>query len=207
MKLCLRVIALVCLTALSAAAQEPKQALPLLSRSMVIDIDVIDVNPDQHGEIEKATKDKRSLDRFITEGKGRPIASIQVRARHGERASARMGQRVPVQVSTTSQSIPQIQYENTGLNVDVEPRMLEGDRVAIKLGIELTAIVRNQNSLVPTFVQRTVNDQVNVRAGEPALLVSVSQHEGLVAALPNTGSKPGDQVGSFVIVVTVRLLD
>jgi len=134
---------------------------------MVIDIDVIDMNPDQYGEIEKVTKDKRSLDRFIAEGKGRSIASIQVRARHGERATARMGQRVPVQVSTAGQNTPQVQYENNGLNVDIGPRMLEGDRVAIKLGIELTAILRNQNSLVSTFVQRTVNNQVNVRAGEP----------------------------------------
>jgi hypothetical protein len=209
MKLCLRVIALVCLSALSAAAQEPAQTSPsMVFRSVVLDIDVIDVNLDQRGEIEKITKDKRSLDRFIAEGKGRLIAGIQVRARSGEHATARMGQRVPVQVSTTNQSTPQIQYENTGLNVDVEPRIIKEDRVAIKLNIDLTAVVRNPNTLTPTFVQRTVNDQVYVRPGEPALLVSVSQHEGLLTALPTTGSKPGDQAGgNFAIILTARLVD
>jgi Flp pilus assembly secretin CpaC len=209
MKLCSKVIALVFLSAFTAAAQEPAQTSQSMAlRSVVLDIDVIDVNLDQRGEIEKITKDKRSLDRFIAEGKGRLIAGIQMRARSGEHATARMGQRVPVQVSTTNQSTPQIQYENTGLNVDVEPRIIKEDRAAIKLTIDLTAVVRNANTLTPTFVQRSVNDQVYVRPGEPTLLVSVSQHEGLLTVLPTTGSKPGEQAGgNLVIVLTARLVD
>jgi hypothetical protein len=207
MKLCSRVIALVFLSALSAAAQEPKQTSQA-PRTVVLEIDVIDVSLDQRGEIEKIIKDKRSLDRLIAEGKARPTAGIQVRARSGEQASARMGQRVPVQASTTAQGTPQLQYENTGLNVDFEPRILEGDRVAIRLKIEITAVVRNENILAPTFVQRSVSDVVNVRPGEPALLVSVTQYEGLLPALPTTRSKPGDQAGgNFVIVLTARLSD
>jgi general secretion pathway protein D len=204
MKLCSRVVALVFLLALSAAAQEPKPASQAVARTVVIDIDILDVNPDQRGEIEKTIRDKRSVERLITDGKARPIAGIQVRARSGETASARMGQRVPIQTSTTAQ----IQYENTGLNVDVEPRLLDGDRISVKLKIDLTAVVRNENSLTPTFVQRNVNDVVNVRQGEPALLVSVTQHEGLLPALPRTSSKPGDLVGgNFVIVLTARVVD
>ena len=204
MKLCSRVMALVFLLALSAAAQEPKPSSQAVARTVVIDIDILDVNPDQRGEIEKTIRDKRSVERLITDGKARPIAGIQVRARSGETASARMGQRVPIQTSTTAQ----IQYENTGLNVDVEPRLLDGDRISVKLKIDLTAVVRNENSLTPTFVQRNVNDVVNLRQGEPALLVSVTQHEGLLPALPRTNSKPGDLVGgNFVIVLTARVVD
>jgi len=204
MKLCSRVMALVFLLALSAAAQEPKPSSQAVARTVVIDIDILDVNPDQRGEIEKTIRDKRSVERLITDGKARPIAGIQVRARSGETASARMGQRVPIQTSTTAQ----IQYENTGLNVDVEPRLLDGDRISVKLKIDLTAVVRNENSLTPTFVQRNVNDVVNLRQGEPALLVSVTQHEGLLPALPRTSSKPGDLAGgNFVIVLTARLVD
>jgi Flp pilus assembly secretin CpaC len=119
-----------------------------------------------------------------------------------------MGQRVPVQASTTSQGTPQIQYENTGLNVTVDPRLTESDRIEIKLSLDLTAVVRNDNVLTPTFVQRTVSDVVNVRPGEPALLVSVTQYEGLLPSLPRTGSKPGDYGGgNFVIVLTARIVD
>jgi len=86
--------------------------------------------------------------------------------------------------------------------------MVESDRIAIKLKIELSAVVRNENVLAPTFVQRTVNDFVNVRPGEPVVLVSVIQHEGLLPTSPKPGSKSGDQAGgNFVIVLTARLLD
>jgi len=208
MKLALRVLGLVLLSAAVTAAQEPKQNSQSPARTVVLDIDVLDVNLDQRGEIEKIVKDKRGLDRLIAEGKARPIAGIQVRARTGEQASARMGQRVPIQASTTAPGNPRIQYENTGLNVDVEPRMVENDRIAIKLRIELTAVVRNENLLAPTFVQRSVSDVINVRPGEPVVLVSVTQHEGLLPASPKNTSKPGEQAGgNFVIVLTARLLD
>ena len=208
MKLFLRVLGLLLLSASITAAQEPKQTSQSAARTVVLDIDVLDVNLDQRGEIEKIVKDKRSLDRLIAESKGRPIAGIQVRARTGERASARMGQHVPVQASTTTQGTPQIQYENTGLNVDVEPRMVDNDRIAIKLNIEITAVAKNENNLAPTFVQRTVSDVVNLRTGEPVVLVSVTQHEGLLPASPKSTSRQGEQAGgNFVIVLTARLSD
>ena len=204
MKLCSRVMAVVFLLASSATAEEPRQAPQPVARMVVIEIDILDVNPDQRGDMEKTIRDKRTLDKLITDGKARPIAGIQVRARSGQAASARMGQRVPIQASTTAQ----IQYENTGLNVDVEPKLLEGDKIQVLLKIDLTAVVRNDNILTPTFVQRSVNDVVNVRSGEPTLLVSVTQHEGLLPALPRTGSKPGDLAGgNFVIILTARLVD
>lgn len=207
MKLCSRVMALVFLLVLTAAAQEGKQTSQPSARTIVLDIDIIDLNPEQRGEFEKILRDKRSLDRMIADGKARPIAGIQLRARSGGQATARMGQRVPVQASTTAQGTPQIQYENTGLNVNVEPR-IEGDWITIKLSMDLTAVVRNENVLTPTFVQRTVSDFVHVRPGEPALLVSVTQYEGLLPSLPRTGSKPGDYGGgNFVIVLTARLVD
>jgi Flp pilus assembly secretin CpaC len=209
MKLCSKVMALVFLLTLTAAAQEPRQTSQAAARTVVLDIDIIDLNPDARGEFEKIIKDKiRAVDRLIAEGKARPIAGIQLRARSGGQASARMGQRVPVQASTTNQGTPQIQYENTGLNVGVEPRITENDRIEIKFSIDLTAVVRNENSLTPTFVQRNVSDVVNVRPGEPTILVSVTQYEGLLPALPRAGSKPGDYAGgNFVIVFTARLVD
>lgn len=206
MKLCSRAMALVFLLTLTAAAQEPKQPSQAAARTVVLDIDIIDLNPDQRGEFEKMIKDKRSVDRLMAEGKARPIAAVQLRAQSGGQASSRMGQRVPIQASTTAQG--QIQYENTGLNVGVEARIIENDRITVKLNIDLTAVVRNENILTPTFVQRNMSDIVNVRAGEPAIVMSVTQYEGLLPSLPRTGSKPGDYGGgNFVIVLTARIVD
>ena len=208
MKLCSKVMALVFLLALTAGAEEPRQTQQATARTVVLDIDIIDLNPDQRGEFEKIIRDKRSFERLITEGKARPIAGIQLRARSGGQATARMGQRVPVQASTTSQGTPQIQYENTGLSVTVDPRIIDSDRIEIRLSMDLSAVVRSDNVLTPTFVQRTINDSVNVRPGEPAIVVSVSQSEGLLPSSPRSGSKPGDYGGgNFVIVLTARLVD
>ena len=169
---------------------------------------MLDLNLDQPPEIERAIKDKRVLDRLIADGKARPIAGLQARSRTNESTSARLGQRVPVQASTTTQGSPQIQHENTGLSVEVHPRIVEQDSIEIRLKIELTAVVRNENILAPTFVQRTVNNVVLVKSGEPTLLLSVTQHEGLLPALSKPGSKPGDATGgNFVIVLNARLLD
>jgi hypothetical protein len=70
--------------------------------------------------------------------------------------------------------------------------MVDSNTIAIKLGIELTAVVRNENISSPTFVQRSVNDVVNVRPGESVVLISVTQHEGLLPASTKSAPKTGE---------------
>jgi hypothetical protein len=48
MKLCSKVMALVFLLTLTAVAQEPKTPQPP-GRTIVLDIDIIDLNPEQRG--------------------------------------------------------------------------------------------------------------------------------------------------------------
>src|SRR5436190_8661773 len=110
MKLFSRVSSLVFLLALPAWAQEPRQTSQTDGRTVVLDIDILDLNPDQRGEIEKIIRDKRTIDRLTTEGKARPVAGVQLRARSGGQAIARIGQRIPVQTAATSQGPQQIQY-------------------------------------------------------------------------------------------------
>ena len=88
MRLFVRLIGITLFLAGVTVAQEPPRASQPPARTMVIDLDVLDVNVDLRGEIERIVRDKRSLDRMIADGKVRPIAGIQVRARSGEQASA-----------------------------------------------------------------------------------------------------------------------
>src|SRR5215211_2162124 len=152
MKLCSIAMALMCLLAASATAQEPKPATQPAEQTIVLDISMIEVNLNRMEELEKIAKDKTRLDTLIAEGKARPVASLQMRTRSREQATARIGQRVPIQTSTLpvfnaptdrqrrigsqntgsdsndmlvsnagvypAAGIPQIQYENTGLNID-----------------------------------------------------------------------------------------
>jgi Flp pilus assembly secretin CpaC len=199
---------LVLLSVVSAGAQEPATPGPRPARTVVLEIDIIDISVDLMGEIEKVIKDKRVLDRLTAEGKARPVAHIQTRARTGESATSRIGQRIPIQASTTAQGTSQVQYDNTGLSVDFTPRLIDADRILVSLKIELSTVVRNGNILAPTFIQRTVTDVVTLRGGEPTLLLSVTQHEGLVPSQSRTDSKPGEPAGgNFVIVLNARLLE
>jgi len=202
MKVFSQTLALLFLFAVSAAAQDQRQTSQLPARTILLDIDVLDVTTEQRADIERTIKDKRSFDRLVAEGKVKQIAGVQIRTRTGEQASSRSGQRVPIQAAATPQGAAQMQYENTGLNVDVEARLIDADRVSVRLKIDLSAVVKNENSLAPTFLQRTITDTLNVRNGETVVIVSVSQQEGLMQA-----NRPKDQTASFVIAMTARLLD
>lgn len=202
MKVFSQTLALLFLLAVSAAAQDQRQTTRLPARTVLLDIDVLDVNTEQRADLERTIKDKRSFDRMIADGKIKPIAAVQIRTLTGEQATSRTGQRVPIQAATTSQGTAQMQYENTGLTVDVMPRLIDAEKISIVLKIEISAVAKNENSLAPTFLQRTINDVLIMRNGETAVIVSVTQQEGLVQA-----NKPKEQTGSFVIVMTARLLD
>jgi Bacterial type II and III secretion system protein len=204
MKLHATVVGLMLFAAVTATAQEPNKPTQQQSRSMVLDVDIVDVSLGQLPEIEKVIKDKRQFDRLVAEGKLHPIASIQARARAGESASAHIGQRLPIQTSTT----PQIQYENTGLSLDFMPLFFDAERILVKLKIELSAVLRNDNIPAPTFIQRTVSNVVNLKSGEPTLLLSVAQREGLTPPVSQGGGRAGESTGAnFVIVLNARLVD
>ncbi len=201
-RICSTVIVLVCLLTSSALAQEPKPA----RRTIVLDVSIIEMNRNQLEEMESLTKDKARLDRFIADGKAQPVAKFQMRARSGGNASARIGQRVPVQ--TQAQAAGQIQYENTGINVDFQPTVIDGDKVEVGVHIELSGVAKSSNPLAPTFMQRSFNDTVQVRAGEVALLLGVAQYEFLWSQPAQTDAQAvGQARGSFVMLLSVRLLD
>jgi len=219
------VAVVMCLLAASAHAQtqEPK---PTTDQTIVIDISVIEVGLSRAEEIEGIGKDKNKLNSLISEGKARPIASIQLRARSNEQATARVGQRVPITTSTfpaintsrrtdqpgmvevQNSGLPQIQYENTGLSVEVLPRVLSNGQLETRVKIELSAVDASTGRMTPTFLQRTLSDVIRARPGEPALLLGVMQHESLWPATGQPNTKPGEGArGSFIVLMTARLVD
>jgi hypothetical protein len=105
--------------------------------------------------------------------------------------------------------VPQIQYENTGLNIDASPTIVAGDQIDVRVKIEMTGLDKSTGNFTPTFIQRTVSDIVRVRQGETTLLMGLVQHEAL---WPSAGqaprAQPPDQPrGSFVVLLTARILD
>jgi len=202
---------------------------------------MVEVNLNRTEDLERIANDKGRLDNLIAEGKARPVASLQMRTRSREQASARIGQRVPIQTSTlpsfgapadrqrrivgqtntgdandallassgvyAAAGIPQIQYENTGLNVDALPSIVANDQVEVRLKIEMTGLDRSTGNFTPTFIQRTISDIVKVRLGETALVMGLVQHDALWPSQSSRTQAADQSRGSFVILLTARVLD
>jgi general secretion pathway protein D len=70
--------------------------------------------------------------------------------------------------------IPQIQYENVGLNIDMTPNVYE-DEVQMKMKIESTSVDTSSGKLTPTFNQRTMSSVARIKDGQTTMIAGVSQ--------------------------------
>jgi len=183
---------------------------------VIFDVRVIALDPGNAANIETLMKDKTGLDRLIGEGRARIEASLIVRARVNEQAQARIGERIPVQIASVPAlpanpndggqvrqpltAYPQIQYENTGLSLEIAPLRLIGDQLEARVKLELSG-VDHGSSLTPSFVTRNLSDIIQVRVGEPTVLLGVAQPGQRAAAAGGTGPSQS----SFAVLLTARL--
>jgi general secretion pathway protein D len=179
---------------------------------------------------------------FQNKGKGKLLASTQVHVLDNEQNAVRIGQRVPIQTasipsyysptvpgSTTpgqtpgvnnvfATGIPQIQYENVGLNIDLTPNVYE-DEVQMKMKIEATSVDGSTGTLTPTFNQRTMQSIARVKDGQTTLVAGVSQNNetknikglpliGLIPILGRFFATPeiNNKQSDVVITVTPHIL-
>jgi general secretion pathway protein D len=176
-----------------------------------------------------------SLAALQTKNRGRLVASTQVHAFNGEESTARIGQRVPVQTAqaypfgvqtstgTTNNGFPTggfpvINYEPTGLTLKFTPQVFPNQDVQVKMSIESKDVL-GENTLTPTFTERTITGTARVQNNRTMMLASVSQdisstgRKGLpiLSGLPIFGrlfSAPtrNDRTVDIVIAVTPRVL-
>jgi general secretion pathway protein D len=109
--------------------------------------------------------------------------------------------------------IPQIQYENVGLNIDMTPEVYEDD-VQMKMKIESTSVDTSTGKLTPSFNQRTMNSVARIKDGQTTLVAGVSQNVesksikgfpiiGLIPILGRFFSTPETENRQSDVVITV----
>jgi general secretion pathway protein D len=129
------------------------------------------------------------------------LANPRIRARNREKAKVLIGDKLPV-VTTTGNVTnsgfisESVQYVDVGLKLEVEPDIHLNDDVAIKMGLEVSSLVREVKtaggSLVYQIGSRTANTVLRLHDGETQLLAGlISNDERMSAArVPGLGDLP-----------------
>lgn len=120
----------------------------------------------------------------------RVVSSPQLVVLDNQSASLLVGDKVPV-VTRTSRSVTNpdsplvndVEYVDTGVILDVVPRISQGGMVTMEVSQEVSNVseVRNSGTLTPTISQRRILSNVSVRSGQTVVLgglISDRQVEG-----------------------------
>jgi general secretion pathway protein D len=155
------------------------------------------------------------------------LANPRIRSRNHEKAKIQVGQRVPNITSTSTSTgfvAESVQYVDVGLKLEVEPEVSPDGEVAIKVGLEVSSILRQVQtkggSIAYEIGTRNANTVLRLRDGENQVLAGLINDEdrrsvtglpGLVhtPALGGTlfGSRQDDaQKSEIVLSITPRII-
>jgi general secretion pathway protein D len=129
------------------------------------------------------------------------LANPKIRARNREKAKILIGDKLPVVTTTGSVTnggfiSESVQYVDVGLKLEVEPNIYLNDDVAIKMGLEVSSLVKEiktaGGSLVYQIGNRSANTVLRLHDGETQLLAGlISNDERLSASrIPGIGDLP-----------------
>jgi general secretion pathway protein D len=145
-----------------------------------------------------------TLNLRLEDGDTNVLASPRIRVRNREKAKIMIGSRVPVitnAVTPVSTGTPvvtgSVQYLDVGLKLDVEPDITQDEEVVIKVGLDVSSIVRevvNQQSgsLAYEIGTRNAMTVLRLRDGETQVLAGlISDEERRTATkVPGLGDIP-----------------
>jgi len=114
------------------------------------------------------------------------LAKPQVRITDGEKAKVRLGDQVPVPVTTFNSSqtvggnivpITSFQYKEVGINIDLEPRVHHNKEVTLKLQVEVSQVTGEVDAgggqSQPIIGQRVIESTIRLKDGETNFLAGL----------------------------------
>lgn len=127
------------------------------------------------------------------------LANPRIRARNRETANILIGDRVPVLTSTSTSTgfvSENVQYLDVGLKLNVAPTVYLSDEVAIKVGLEVSSIVReirtDSGALTYQIGTRSADTVLRLKDGETQILAGLINDEDRASArrIPLIGDLP-----------------
>jgi general secretion pathway protein D len=133
------------------------------------------------------------------DGRANTLANPRIRVKDGQKARVHIGDKVPVittTLSATSFVSESVSYLDVGLKLDVEPSISLSNEVGIKIGLEVSNIVREIRSSSGTLTYqigtRNAATTLHLRDGETQILAGlISDDERKTAdKVPGLGDLP-----------------
>ncbi|MBI2841199.1 MAG: hypothetical protein HYX75_23010 [Acidobacteria bacterium] len=122
-----------------------------------------------------------------TDTRTRLIARPQLRAAEGEAVSIKVGERIPIPLTTfvpvvgggvNNQPITSFQMTDIGLSVDMKPLVHNNAEVTLACTFELTSVIREGTvNLPPTLGNRSVKSTIRLKDGETTLIAGLIKEE------------------------------
>ena len=132
-------------------------------------------------------------------GDGNILANPRIRVKNREKAKIHIGDKLPVFTTTSTANVgvaASVSYLDVGLKLDVEPNVYLDDEVAIKVGLEVSSIVKEvigpSNSLAYQIGTRSASTVLRLKNGETQVLAGLISDEERSSAnrLPGLGEVP-----------------
>ncbi len=124
-----------------------------------------------------------SVTALMSDNNTKLIQNPQIRALDGQKASLKIGDRVPVATGSFQPGIggvginplvnTQFQYLDVGVNIDITPRVHAGREVTLKLMLDVSSVTGTNNIggiNQPTIGQRKIEHEIRLKEGEVNLL-------------------------------------
>lgn len=127
------------------------------------------------------------------------LANPRIRVKNKEKAKIHIGERLPVFTTTSTANVgvsASVNYLDVGLKLDVEPLVGLDDDVSIKVGLEVSSVIKEvigpQSSLAYDVGTRTASTTLRLRDGETQVLAGLINDEERSSALrlPGLGDLP-----------------
>jgi general secretion pathway protein D len=131
---------------------------------------------------------------LLTDSNSRLIQNPQIRALDGQKASLRIGDRVPIATGSLGNPFgsvggigavsglvnTQFQYIDVGVNIDITPRVYFGREVGLKLVLDVSSVTGRTNIggiEQPIISQRKIEHDIRLREGEVNLLGGIFEEQ------------------------------
>ena len=142
---------------------------------------------------------------LFTDSQTKLIQNPQIRALDGQKASLKIGERVPVATGSFQPGIggvginplvnTQFQYLDVGVNIDITPHVHAGREVTLKVAMDISNVAGQQNIggiSQPIIGQRKIEHEIRLKEGEVNLMGGILENQDIqsLSGIPGLAQIP-----------------